>query len=724
VTQLNLAPPFLLEIGCEELPEWALAPALEHLHREFTALVTRERLNSPLYDPPGTLWGTPRRLAIRAAGLYVRQVDREIETLGPRVETAFNRDGKPTRALEGFARAQGAAVNDLVRVVTPKGECVAAKRREEGKELREVLVPELPSMIASIPFRKMMRWGEETFRFGRPIRWIVCLLGGEVIPVEVAGVRSGRTSRGARFDGSPAVEIPDADAYLETLRRASILVNREERRLRITAALNEECSRIGSGIKVEEHTDLLGTLVGMVESPQAAMGAFDPVFLELPAPVLVTAMIHHQRFFPVRTADGSLEPRYAAVLNCRPDPATIERIRRGNQWVLRARLRDAAFFWREDRKRTLEERLPDLERVLFEANLGSYRAKVDRMESLARELARDLHLHDRRVDADAAAEAARLAKSDLTTMMVQEFPELQGVVGALYSREEEKPESVGRAIEQQYLGGGDAASRGRFSTPEGAMLAVVDRLDTLVGFFLLERIPTSSRDPYSLRRAATALVQATLDQLLSYSLESLIQHSAGLYRAQGIVSGKGEALARLPPFLEERLRHSCQEIHGFRYDAVNAALALGFDNLMDAFCRAEALNGIRSLPDFGALTLSYRRIKNILAGQTLSPLEEARLETGEEKALLRALQGVEERAAPLLSRREYAAALKAMSSLRSPLDRFFEQVLVMDSDARVRANRLALLKRTALLLLKVGDFAEMVLEKATEAGSARRGERG
>ena len=712
---------FLLEIGCEEIPDWMIVPALEFLKREFAALSQKEGLGVPVFEP--SLMGTPRRLSLLAADLRLRQEDRDVEVTGPRVAAAYDSAGKPTRALEGFARAQGLEPEQIRRVMTPKGECVAARRRVEGRSAADVLSEAIPVIVESIPFGKTMKWGEGRFRFARPIHWIVCLLGAEIVPFRVAGIASGRTSRGARFEGSRELEIPDAKDYLDLLRKASVLADIAERRERIVSSLQEACGRIGKGSRVEDHTELIDTVTGMVEFPVACAGDFDRDFLGLPGPVLSTAMIHHQRFFPVHGSEGRLAPHYVAILNCRPDPQVVERIRRGNEWVLRARLRDASFFWREDLGRSLEERLPDLEKILFEATLGSYRKKVERVEALSRDLCRQLEAGGRPTDSEAVALSARLSKADLTTMMVKEFPELQGVMGGLYARAEKRPEAVCLALEQQYLGTGEAGNRTRFETPEGAVLAVADRLDTLAGFFLLERIPTGSRDPYGLRRAATALVQATLDQRLEYSLKPLLERARELYRAQG-VTGSGEGWGRILPFLEERLRHVCQEVHSFRYDAVSAAVAVGAGNLQDAFRRVEALNGVRGHPDFEALSLSYRRVKNILAGQEPPPLEEAALASEEEKTLLAALSEVEQKSAPLLSAGDYGAALRIMASLRSPLDRFFDKVLVMDPEPRTRANRLALLKRISLLFLRVGDFAEMVLEGENAAEPARRIKRG
>ena len=711
----------LLEVGCEEIPHGMIAPALEYLQAELTALVQRERLGDLVLDPE--YLGTPRRLAVRGRGLLDRQADREVEVTGPRVEAAYDQAGRPTRALEGFARSQGVAVEGLRRVATAKGECLAARRTERGRSSSEVLAASLPGIITRIPFGKTMRWGEGSFRFARPLQWLICLLGSEVVPFELAGISSGRQSRGPRFDRSPMLEIPDARDYVAILQRHGVLADLRQRRRRIQEGVERECARLGAGCFSEDLPEMVDSLTGLVEHPVAVAGSFDASFLSLPAPVLSTAMIHHQRFIPVRQADGTSAPNYIAILNCREDPATLATIRRGNEWVLRARLRDADFFWKEDRKRTLQERIPDLERILFEATLGSYRLKVERVAKVAEILCGEITRLGQRVESRWVVRAAQLAKSDLTTLMVQEFPELQGVMGGLYAREDGEPEAVCQALAQQYWGAGEGEGRKRFSIPEGAALAIADRLDTLVGFFLLDRIPTGSRDPYSLRRSALALIQAALDSSLHFSLSTLKEQSVSLYAEQG-VRAQGKGVDRLENFLEERIRHLCQEALGIRYDVVNAALAVGADDPLDAVRRAEALQGIRGYPDFEALSLSYRRIRNILAAQEVAPLAAGRLKLQEERLLLEALERAEKEAAPLLEAREYLNALRILAILRPSLDRFFEKVLVMDPDPDARRNRLGLLKRISLLLLRVGDFAEMVLEGEPAplgAGGEKRG---
>ena len=711
---------FLLEIGCEELPDTMIRQALRHLAREFASLVERSRLGSARYDPE--LLGTPRRLALRAAGWLEAQADRELEVVGPRVGAAYDAQGAPTRALEGFARAQGTTVQQVYRTKTPKGECVAARKREPGRPAAAVLAQGLADLVAGIPFAKTMRWGAGSFRFARPIRWIACLLGDEVVPFEVAGIAAGRQTRGPRFAGSPELEIPDAAGYVELLERHGVVVDFARRHRLILEAVRGECARLGEGWSLDAPDSLAETLAGLVEHPVASVGSFDPAFLALPRAVLSTAMIHHQRFFPVRRADGRPAPHYVAVLNCPQDAQVVAGIRRGNDWVLRARLRDADFFWKEDRKRSLGERVPDLERVLFEASLGNYRRKVERIGQLARGLAGDLSAAGTPIDLAVLGRAAELCKSDLTTLMVKEFPELQGIMGGLYAHEEGEPPGVCVALSEQYRGAGDSSTREPFTTPESAVLAIADRFDTLCGFFLLERIPSGSKDPFGLRRSALAAIQAALDQGLHLSFTGLQRRAAELYASQGITA-RGNGIARLLPFLEERLRFLCQEGAGLRYDAVSAALATGSDDPVDAVARARALNGIKGLPDFESLSLSYRRVRNILADASVEPLGEEALATTEERALLQAVQGCERRCAPLLEKRDYASALAALAGLRGPLDRFFEKVLVMDPDPETRRKRLALLRRIDQLLRRVGDFAEMVLEGETGAVASARGTR-
>ena len=709
---------FLLEIGCEELPDGMILDAVRWLGREFAALVERSRLGSVRFDPE--LLGTPRRLALRATGLVEAQPDRELEVVGPRVEAAYDKGGAPTRALEGFARSQGTTVDQVTRIRTPKGECVAARKRETGRPAAAVLSEALPDLVSGIPFAKTMRWGSGSFRFARPIRWIACLLGPQEIPFEVAGIRAGRRTAGPRFSGSPLLEIGDAGEYVEILERHGVVVDFSRRHRLIHEAVRREGARFGEGCRLDAPATLEETLAGLVEHPVACSGSFDPAFLALPAEVLSTAMIHHQRFFPVRHADGSPAPHYVAVLNCPDDPEVIAGIRRGNEWVLRARLRDAAFFWEEDRKRTLVDRVPDLERVLFEASLGSYRRKVDRVAQLAGSLAGDLTQAGAEVDPSVVQRAAALCKSDLTTLMVKEFPELQGVMGGLYARQEGEPEPVCVAIAEQYRGAGDAASREPFSTREAAVLAIADRLDTLCGFFLLNRIPSGSKDPFGLRRSALAAIQAALDQRLRLSFSRLQRRAVELYATQGMTP-REDGIARLIPFLEERLRFVCQEGEDLRYDAVSAALATGSDDPVDVVERARALDGIKGQADFESLSLSYRRVRNILADARVEALGEEKLATPEERALLEAVKDCERRCAPLWEKRDYGAALAVLAGLRAPLDRFFEKVLVMDPDPEIRRKRLALLRRISLLLSRVGDFAEMVLEGETGALASARG---
>ncbi len=712
---------FLLEIGCEEIPDGMIVGALRWLSREFAALAERSRLGEVRFDPE--LLGTPRRLALRATGLLEGQPDRELEVVGPRVEAAYDKSGAPTRALEGFARAQGTTVDQVVRTRTPKGECVAARKKETGRPAAAVLSEALPDLISGIPFAKTMRWGSGSFRFARPIRWIACLLGSQIVPFEVAGIKAGRRTHGPRFSGSQPLEIGDAGEYVEILGRHGVMVDFSRRQRLIQEAVRRECARLGEGSRLDAPDSLAETLAGLVEHPVACSGSFDPAFLALPAEVLSTAMIHHQRFFPVKHSDGRPAPHYVAVLNCPDDSAVIAGIRQGNEWVLRARLRDADFFWKEDRKRGLSERIPDLQRILFEATLGDYRRKVERVGALAGTLAGDLSEAGTAVDLAAVRRAAALCKSDLTTLMVKEFPELQGVMGGLYAREDGEPEEVCVAISEQYRGTGGDATREAFTRREAAVLAIADRMDTLCGFFLLNRIPSGSKDPFGLRRSALAAIQAALDQGLHFSLARLQRRAVELYAEQGIAP-REDGIGRLTPFLEERLRFVYQEGAGLRYDAVSAALATGSDDPVDALERARALDGIKGQADFESLSLSYRRVRNILSDAQVEPLGDEKPATPEERALLEAVKDCERRCAPLWKKRDYAAALAVLAGLRSPLDRFFEKVLVMDPDAEVRRKRLALLRRISLLLQRVGDFAEMVLEGETGALASARGTRG
>lgn len=651
--------PFLLEIGCEEIPDWMIPPALKHLGELFEGLLKEYRLSGQV----AWLEATPRRLALKAEGLPARQPASVEVITGPPKAAGEN-------AAAGFARKMGVEVSALKLVKTPKGEYFACRKRVAGRATSEILASALPELILKIYFPKTMYWtGKNGPRFIRPIRWLVALLGNRVVPFEIVGVRSGRHTSGHRQLGKPKVRV-NIDDYQEKLRENYVLVSAAERRARIEAGLQGAASDPG----------LLDTLVYLTEYPTPITGSFDPAFLSLPEEVLVTVMRHHQKYFSVRNQEGRLEPRFIAVMNTKDDPEGL--VRQGNERVLRARFNDARFFWDFDQQKPLAARVDDLAHVTWQAQLGSYLDKTRRIVELVRDLG----------GSEAAQRAALLSKCDLTTEMVKEFTELQGVMGGLYARAQGEPEAVWRAIYEHYqpVSMEDPIP----STPEGRLVSLADKLDTLRGCFAIGLIPSGSKDPFGLRRAAQGVVKILAESELPLRVSALV--------------GGDEALRE---FLLDRVRYYFREVRGFAYDEVNAVLAAGWDDLADAGRRLEALRAVRPTPNFEPLAASFKRIRNILRQAQFAggvEVDETLLEEGPEKELYLAFTGVRARVEEAGA--DYRSKLEAIASLRPAVDLYFDKVLVNAPEERIRANRLAMLDRLRKEFSSIADFSEIVTQ--------------
>jgi glycyl-tRNA synthetase beta chain len=553
------------------------------------------------------------------------------------------------------------SVERLSTETTPKGEYYALVKKVNGRRTIDILAGALPAAILGIYFPKTMYWtGKTGPRFIRPIRWIVALLGEETVPFEIAGVRAGNFTSGHRRLGAREIAVTAAD-YAQRLRESYVILSAEERRNKISSAL--------AGIRVKPDPALLETLVYLTEYPTPVTGSFDPRFLELPEEVLITVMRHHQKYFSVEDAQGKLAPQFVAVMNIDADAEGI--VRRGNERVLRARFNDARFFWETDQKKKLAERLPDLAHVTFQAKLGSYLQKTERMVELVKQLGGDAH----------ARRAAELLKCDLTTELVKEFTELQGVVGGLYARAQGEPEPVWQAIYDHYKPESmeDAIPRGR----TGQIVALADKLDTLRGCFGVGLIPTGSRDPFALRRAAQGVVKIVVEGRMEIDLLPYLGEKA------------------LGDFLQDRTRYYFKDIRGFKYDEVNAAMAAGWSRLLDLEGRLERIQNLRASADFEPLAASFKRIKNIL-GQAgfvggAQAIDESLLEPGPEKDLFEECRRIAGQ--PIEN---------AIARLRPKVDLFFDKVLVNAPDARVRQNRLTLLHTLLAEFSSIADFSEIV----------------
>ncbi|WP_437598846.1 glycine--tRNA ligase subunit beta [Sorangium sp. So ce590] len=674
----NEASDLLLEIGVEELPSSFVEAAL----RALPDLATKRLAELRLRHGAMRALGTPRRLALLVSGIAARQPDLEEEVTGPPVKAAF-KDGAPTKAAEAFAQKLGCAVADLRRVQGPKGEYLAGTRREAGRPAADLLPEVLTSLIAAIPFRKSMRWGKGEFAFGRPIQWLVALSGAELIPVEIAGVRSGRTSRGHRFLAPGEIALGAASDYVEAMRAAHVLVDPGERarlmRERLLAA-----ARDAGGVLIEDDF-LIGENLSLVEEPHVIVGSFEERFLELPERVILEVARGHQRYFGVRDAKtGALLPRYLAVVNTAEAP---EKIKSGNDKTMRARLSDAQFFYREDVKLPLESRREKLGGIVFQKRLGSVLAKAERVERLARELGLLLMLPEPTLMA--AASGAHLAKCDLVALMVGEFPELQGEMGRAYALAQGVSPDVADVIRDHYLpkGAADATA----PTHAGALVAIADRLDTLVGCFAVGLIPTSTADPYGLRRACLGVLRTLLDRDLDLRLGAAFSAAYDGYAGVKLDVAREELAARLGEFFAERLRGLLSD--RLPQDAVLACLRVAADRPLDLRARVRAIDALS--PETRARVGEvFKRATNIAdkapPGEPVAPFGQD--VHSSETALFAGYLKLREQIASDVQSGAYDAAFKAVADFAPLLHQYFIDVFVMTDDAAVRDNRLRLMR--------------------------------
>ena len=690
----------LLEIGCEELPASFIQPALAELNELAVRGLGEARLGVASVDTEGT----PRRLALLATGVADRQEDRTVDVTGPPASVAFDASGKPTPAAQGFAKRVGLPIDALGRRPGPKGEVLFASVSEPGKPSAEVLPGLVREWILNLHFPKTMQWNG-TGRFARPIRWLVALLGGATLPVEVFELRAGRRTRGHRIHAPDWVEVPRPEAYVDLLRDRVVMVRAEERRAAIRAELAEAARSLGGSPVVDP--DLVEEVAHLVEWPQAVVGSFDPGYLELPRAVVVTAMRAHQRYFAVEGPGGALLPHFVMMRSGRGDGA--EEIRRGTQAVLRARLEDARFYWRNDRKEGFESKLEVLKGIVWHERLGSIYDRTQRIVWLVEALARTIAPKAR----SAASRAALLAKADLASEMVRsgkEFATLQGVIGAEYARAAGEPAEVALAIQEHYLpqGQGDALPE----STGGILLSLADRLEAIVGGFRAGLEVSGSQDPYGLRRAGNGIVRILLEKGLRLDVLDAATRLDGVFQKAGIGAPRMEELRA---FWVQRVQSALEEA-GISREAALAALAVRPGDPRDVVARARAIEDIRQSVDFEGLMVGYRRAANLVRSADPAdvpapgqPLAERAENFGEKveadlhletKMARQALETYLQAHDP-----DYRAALKHLLSLRPAIDTFFEAVMVMVDDPAVRRRRLGLLEAVRQTFLRIADFS-------------------
>lgn len=710
---------FLLEIGCEEIPARMINGAREQLARSIESLLKREYLGGS--EPQ--LFSTPRRLAILVKDVVERQHDSTAIQTGPSEDVAY-KNGVPTRAAEAFAQKVGAKVEDLTLVDGAKGKkYLAIETKTVGRTAIEVLSENLPGVVKSIHWPKNMYWrpGKTSERFVRPVRWVVAMLDGNPLSLDIFGTPAGGVSEGHRILYGNTVAV-STSTYAEQMRSAFVLASPAEREQRIRKAL-DAATRTVPGARWREDKDLLDTVVNLTEFPTVLLGNFDPEFLSLPEEVLVTVMRDHQKYFAVEDANGKLAPHFLAVLNTNGDPQGL--IQHGNERVLRARFNDARFFWNVDQKHPLRDRVQWLKSVTFQKDLGSYADKTRRVQGLASQICEWLNegRENKLVREGVVHKAALLAKTDLTTELVKEFTELQGIVGGLYARvqqldpalSEPTRYAIADAIYDQYKPESMDGAVPR--SVEGAVLSLADKADSIAGMFAIGLIPSGSKDPFALRRQANGIVRIIAEHKLNLCISDIFRVAREQY-------GGSEAEQRFKPktftsdiesFLRERLEFYLREARGFAYDVVNAVLAGGADDINDAIARAEAVAQVRGSEDFQAIGAAFKRIKNILRQadeKKIAPAATFNAADATEE-LEKALGSVMANAKAALAdkKSDYVGSLAEIAKVRQPVDLFFDKVMVMVDDQKVRANRLALLRDLLSDFSTIADFSEIVSER-------------
>ncbi|HIJ87311.1 MAG TPA: glycine--tRNA ligase subunit beta [Desulfuromonadales bacterium] len=679
-----------LEIGCEEIP----AGFIPRATAEMKALITKELAVARLEFSEIKTMATPRRLVLVVKGIPAVQPDAEISATGPSLKAAYDSEGKPTKAAEGFARGQGVEVSDLQTITTDKGEYLFVSRQEAGRPTYELLTEILPALVANIPFKKSMRWGTQDVRFARPIHWIVALFDGIIVPFPFGEIMSGKVSRGHRFMANTPFPVNNFAHYLEECERHFVIPDPEKRKEIIRLETHRVAVAAGGHLLPDE--ELLEQVTYLVEYPSVVHGTFSAEFLKVPKEVLITSMRSHQRYFSIVDGDGGLLPGFITVNNTlTEDPSVVVK---GNERVLRARLSDARFFFEEDQKVRLDVRVESLKKVVYQQKLGTSFEKMERFRSLAEGLAEHLNSSVKMN----TSRAAWLSKADLVSGLVGEFPEVQGIMGREYALLEGEPAEVAVAIAEHYL---PTQAGGELPASDcGCFVAMADKLDTICGCFGVGLIPTGAADPYALRRATIGIIAIILDKGYRLSLPALIDESLTLLSSK-LNRPKAQVAGDVLEFF--RARFINQMGNSFAPDVVDAAIAAGFDDLVDVQSRIAALAEFKTHPDFEALSVAFKRVGNIIKGGVDAPIDPTLFQDDAEACLYQAIQAAKCSADTLVASGAWLDALTEIATLRGPVDRFFDKVMVMAEEPNIRANRLALLTVIARMYGNIADFSRI-----------------
>ncbi|NVM21599.1 MAG: glycine--tRNA ligase subunit beta [Desulfobacterales bacterium] len=693
----------LVEIATEEIPAGYIEPALEAMESLMGRGLSKARIEYGAIET----FATPRRLAIMVRDVAERQASVTREIVGPPAAVAFDAEGRPSKAAEGFAKSQAVSIKRLSVKPTAKGDYVCVKKLERGQASFRLLQGIIPEVIAAIPFPKSMRWSDLGLTFARPVHSILALLGDRIIPFRLENIKSGRRIPGHRFMHPRSIVVGNPSDYVEALRSAFVVADIAERRNMIRQEIAEAARKLGG--EVIRDDDLLDTVTNLIEYSAVSAGTFDESFLALPKEVLITAMREHQKYFAVVSSDHQLLPYFITVNNTPTRDMAV--VRSGHERVLRARLEDARFFFETDAKTPPHEMVDRLKGVLFQAKLGTVFEKVERVQELAEHLAEQLSPELK----PTVSRAARLCKSDLTSRMVNEFPKLQGVMGRIYAARSGESEPVARAIEEHYL---PAYAGGPIpATAAGALLSMADKLDSVCGCFRIGLTPSGASDPYALRRQSAGIIQIMLARGVSCSLEGLIHKSLSLF-GDKISKGTEETAQQLLSFFQHRMEHRLAE-YGFAKDLIAAVTTASIDNIPSVLKRAEALQGLKATPDFEPLAVAFKRVANIIrqAGQRGDiALGTARAQTRTDPALFQApcehdlynaFQKVKQEISEDVEKGAFDRALLTVATLKWPVDAFFDGVMVLAEDERLKQNRLALLSEVAEVFAIFADFSKI-----------------
>lgn len=690
-----MAKDLLFEIGLEEVPARFLRAAMEQLEDRTVKWLEASRVAHGEVKS----FATPRRLAVLVREVAEKQTDVSEEVKGPSRKIAQDENGNWSKAALGFARSQGVDPDSFTFKELSGVEYIYVTKNSVGVQTSEILAEGLNGILTSMTFPKNMRWGSYEFKFVRPIKWIVAMLGSDVIDMEITGVKSGNVTTGHRFLGSTAI-IPDASAYVDVLREQHVIADVKERKDMIVSQIESLAAEKDWNIAVKE--DLLEEVLFLVETPTVLYGSFDPSFLEIPQDVLITSMREHQRYFPVLDKKGQLLPYFVTVRS--GDNRSLDIIAKGNEKVLRARLSDAKFFYEEDQKLQIKEALSKLESIVFHEELGTIGDKVRRIRRIADNLASKLSVSAEA--ADSVSRAADICKFDLVTQMVYEFPELQGVMGEDYARKAGEKESVAKAVFEHYQPrfAGDSVP----STDVGSIISIADKIDTIVGCFSIGIIPTGSQDPYALRRQAQGIVQIILEHKLPIALSDVFGIALSVHEDMRVLKRSGSEISKdLNEFFSLRVKKLLSEEQ--RYDVVDAVISAGFDHVVSVVSRGQALmNAVNGTEDFKTIVESFNRVSNLAAKAGKIAVNPELFTEAEESKLHEAWLAIRQPYEAAMESSDGEHALSLLSGLKEPITGFFDSVMVMAEDEAVKANRLALLSGIDRDLKQYADFTKLV----------------